>query len=149
MLERTLIALAIVFFLLLARYGILWLQRQVQQRSRKPALVASLRALGLRDGPAIVAFATAECAQCQLLQKPALNELQTLVPGVQILQVDAVAHPEVAAAFGVLTVPTTVVLDGQQRPAATNNGYAPAAKLYRQLGQIMPISERGMLVPQN
>jgi thiol-disulfide isomerase/thioredoxin len=149
MLERALAALAIIALLLLARYGILWLQRRSQQGVRNPALVASLRALGLRDGPAIVAFSTSECAQCRLLQKPALNELQMLVPGVQILQVDATAHPEVAAAFGVLTVPTTVVLDGQQRPVATNNGYAPAARLYQQIDRIMPVPEKRMLVPQN
>lgn len=149
MLERTLAALAIVALLLLARYGILWLQRRAQQGGQKPALAASLRALGLRDGPAIVVFSTADCAQCQLLQKPALNELQMLIPGVQIVQVDAIAHPEVAAAFGILTVPTTVVLDGQQRPVATNNGYAPAARLYQQLGRVMPVLERKRLVPQN
>ncbi|MCC7352818.1 MAG: thioredoxin family protein [Anaerolineae bacterium] len=149
MLERTLVALAIIVLVLLARYGIRRLQRRAQQQVWNPALVASLRALGLQDGPAVVAFSTPECAQCQLLQKPALNELQALLPGVQILQVDATEHPEVATSFSVITVPTTVVLDRQQRPMATNNGYAPAARLYQQLDRVMPAPEKQALVLQN
>ena len=138
MLVRIGVALAIIALAVLARYGILWLQRRTQQRVWNPALAASLRALGLKDGPAVVAFSTPECAQCLLMQKPALIELRKLLPHLQVLQVDATIHPELASAFSVLTVPTTVVLDGQQRPVVTNNGYAPATRLYHQLGQVMP-----------
>jgi thioredoxin 1 len=47
--------------------------------------------------------------------------------------VDASAQPSVAQTFGVLTVPTTVVLDARGRPVAVNHGFTPADRLASQV----------------
>lgn len=136
--ERSLLTLAIIALLVAAHYGLWWLQRRAQRHLRSPRFAETLERWGLRKGPAIIAFSTPQCAQCQLLQKPALGEVQRLAPDVQIVQVDATAHPHLATAFGIFTVPTTVVLDEHLRPVATNNGYASADRLRRQLGRRGP-----------
>lgn len=141
MLERSLLTLAIIALLVASYYGLLWLQRRAQRHLRSPVFAETLERLGLRKGPAIIAFSTPQCAQCRLLQKPALGEVQRLAPDVQIVQVDATVHPHVAAAFGIFTVPTTVVLDERLRPVATNNGYASADRLWRQLGRHGPAAD--------
>lgn len=87
--------------------------------------------------PAIVYFTTPGCIPCQTQQKPALARLQqTLGGGVHIIQVDAAADPEAAARWGVMTAPTTFVLDGQGKPGAVNYGVATTETLLRQLQQV-------------
>lgn len=73
---------------------------------------------------------------------------------VQEREIDAllIAHPDVAiradhapsglsARFGVLTVPTTVVLDGAGRPRAVNYGLARRETLERQLALLGRLEE--------
>jgi thioredoxin-like negative regulator of GroEL len=88
------------------------------------------------DGrPTIVAFSTPSCAICKSAQAPALNALvDRLGPrSVRVIQVDAAERPHVAAAFGILTVPTTVVLANNGQVATTNNGFAPLDRLAQQV----------------
>lgn len=87
------------------------------------------------DGrPAVVVFSTPGCAACRTAQKPALASLEhRTAGGVRVLEVDAAAQPEMAQAFGVLTVPATAVLDRTGRVAALNHGFAPADRLADQL----------------
>ena len=49
------------------------------------------------------------------------------------VHVDAAHQPEIAGAFGILTVPSTVVLDPDGRVAAVNHGFASTQQLVRQL----------------
>lgn len=134
MAERIVLAVTLLLLIFLARYGIHRWQRWTQRRRWDAAATTALQALGLGDGPVILTFSTPECAQCHLMQEPALNELLRLEPGVQVRHIDAVERVDLASAFGVLTVPTTVVLDARHRPVATNNGYTPAARLRQQVG---------------
>jgi thiol-disulfide isomerase/thioredoxin len=88
------------------------------------------------DGrPTVVAFSTPACAVCRSAQTPALQALEQQLGGaaVRILKVDAARQPDVADAFGVLTVPTTVVLTPSGRVATTNNGFAPLDRLAEQV----------------
>ena len=88
------------------------------------------------DGrPTIVAFSTPSCAVCKSAQMPALNELvDRLGPeSVRVIQVNAAERPHVAAAFGILTVPTTIVLANDGQVATTNNGFAPLDRLAQQV----------------
>ena len=90
------------------------------------------------DRPTIVYFSTAACGRCRD-QARALEDLDASLFGqVQVRKVDALAEPGLAAAYDVLTVPTTVVLDGAARPRAVNYGYAPASKLEAQLREVLP-----------
>jgi len=89
----------------------------------------------LPDGrPTVVAFSTPSCAACWTAQKPALAALQERVrDGVRVIAVDAAQQPRVARAFGVLTVPATVVLDQSGGVLAANQGFATADRLAAQL----------------
>jgi thioredoxin-like negative regulator of GroEL len=88
------------------------------------------------DGrPTVVAFSTPSCTACQTAQRPALAALEARAGGrVRVLHVDAAARPEVARAFGVMTVPATTVLDERGAVVAANQGFATADELAGQLG---------------
>jgi thiol-disulfide isomerase/thioredoxin len=88
------------------------------------------------DGrPTVVAFSTPGCAACRSAQRPALAALEEWTGGgVRVIQVDAADRPEVAQAFGILTVPATVVLDAGGAVVGANQGFATAERLARQLG---------------
>lgn len=87
------------------------------------------------ERPMIVAFSTPGCAACHTAQKPALAALEERAPGaVRVIHVDAAARPEVARAFGVMTVPATVVLDARGAVVAANQGFATTERLAEQVG---------------
>jgi thiol-disulfide isomerase/thioredoxin len=88
------------------------------------------------DGRAsVVAFSTPSCAACHVAQAPALDALSRQLGdiAVRVLKVDAAERPEVAKQFGVLTVPTTVVLAANGRVAAVNHGFASTDRLAAQV----------------
>lgn len=108
-------------------------------RSKPPEQLWS--ALGTRpDGrPTIVAFSTPSCAACWSAQKPALAALESRAPElVRVIHVDSAERPEVARAFGVLTVPATVVLAGSGAVLAANQGFATEQRLADQAGLADP-----------
>ena len=88
------------------------------------------------DGrPTVVAFSTPGCAACWSAQKPALAALQQRARDrIRLIEIDAAEQPRVAHAFGVLTVPATVVLDGSGAVLAANQGFATVDGLAAQLG---------------
>jgi len=87
------------------------------------------------DGrPTVVAFSTPGCAACWTAQKPALAALEVRARNrVRVIAVDAVEQPEVARAFGVMTVPATVVLDQSGGVLAASQGFATTDQLAAQL----------------
>ncbi len=93
----------------------------------------------LRPGvPAIVYFTTPTCAPCKTQQRPALSRLLEELGDkrVQVIEVNALEQPDVADRWGVLSVPTTFVLDPQGRPQQVNYGVAGTEKLRQQLKHI-------------
>jgi thiol-disulfide isomerase/thioredoxin len=111
--------------------------RRRLRRLRAAGPEALWAALGTEpDGrPTVVAFATPSCTVCRTAQKPALAALEGQAAGaVRVIQVDASDRPEVARAFGILTVPATVVLDGRGAVVAANQGFATAERLAVQAG---------------
>ena len=89
-----------------------------------------------RGGPVVVAFSTASCGVCRTAQKPALRALAARIENVRIIEIDAGQRPEVARTFGVVTVPTTVLLGKDGNLIAANNGFAPLERLLDQLGAV-------------
>jgi thioredoxin-like negative regulator of GroEL len=88
------------------------------------------------DGRAsVVAFSTPSCAACHLAQAPALDALRRQLgeTAVRVLKVNAADRPDVAKQFGVLTVPTTVVMAANGRVAAINHGFASTDRLAAQV----------------
>lgn len=121
-------------FLLLVGVGTLawraWRARTLQ-RLQVSELPGPLAALDLRV-PMLLYFTADHCAQCKLQQAPVLEQLYRDFQ-VPVHTIDAVAEPELARFFNVVTVPTTVVLDTQRRPAAINYGLASLPRLQEQL----------------
>lgn len=108
-----------------------WLRLRVQ-RLAEVALPEALQQLVQPGRPAILYFTTDSCVQCRLQQAPALERLAADT-GIPVHRVDAVTQSDLTAFYGVMTVPTTVVLDPQRRPKAINYGLTPLQKLQEQV----------------
>ena len=116
--------------ILVSGYAIylIWNRFQVA-RLRKPLK-------GLEDfqpgSPAILYFTTPDCQPCKTVQRPALERL-TVEWGVQVIEVDATVRPDLSDYWGVLSVPTTFVMDSKGQPRAINHGLASTEKLLLQM----------------
>jgi thiol-disulfide isomerase/thioredoxin len=110
-------------------------QRQIRKTSemyivRDPVLAH------FREGkPAIVYFTTPQCIPCKTIQRPALDLIEKEL-GVQVFKIDATEDPDAAERWGVMSVPTTFILDSTGVTRDVNNGVADANKLKRQLSVI-------------
>lgn len=96
--------------------------------SDAPEAVAHL----IDDGPALLYFTTETCAQCRFQQTPILRQLEASA-AIPVRTFDAIEHEQLARHYGILTVPTTVLLDRSRRPVAINHGLAPLHKLREQV----------------
>ncbi|MBX5456008.1 MAG: thioredoxin family protein [Thermogemmatispora sp.] len=135
--------------LLVLLAALLWafivLGRRFVERQRRAALAAPALATGLQSGSGtsnppvrILLFSSAECQQCHRLQKPALRQVQAARGDlVRVIEVDAPTEPQLTARYRVLTLPTTVVLDGQGKAQAVNYGFAPAGRLLAQIDDVL------------
>lgn len=86
------------------------------------------------DRPTIVYFTTTDCAPCKTVQRPALEVLTALFgERLQVIEIDAVERPDLAKTFGVMSVPTTFLLDSCGQARYVNNGVARVEKLMEQL----------------
>ncbi len=92
----------------------------------------------IRPGiPAILYFTTPTCVPCKTIQRPALAKLQErLGDSIQVIEVDAAAQPELANYWGVLSVPTTFIIDRRGRPRRVNHGVSGADKLKKQIEEV-------------
>lgn len=109
-----------------------WRRRRVL-RLGAADLVAAYRLNGARA--LVLSFVTPECAPCKTVQRPALRALEQRFPGqVVVAEVDALQERQLAARFGILTVPSTVVIASDGRVCAVNSGAAAADRLARQIG---------------
>jgi len=89
-----------------------------------------------RDVATIVYFTTPMCIPCKTQQLPALKILQSELgdESIQIVQIDATEDLSAAERWGVMSAPTTFVLDNMFQPKHINHGVADVNKLKRQLG---------------
>lgn len=126
-LTRTLIAAALTGVGLLAYR--LW--RAVSLRQARTA-VRDLA--GWQSGrPTVVYFTAPGCVPCRTVQRPALERLTNRHQRVTVIEIDASARPDLADRWGVLSVPTTFVLDPAGQPVHANHGVTPEHLLERQL----------------
>lgn len=128
MIERLLILALIAAALLLLWLALRWRSR----RYRRGGALDLLRTGSRR--PLVMAFSTPECVPCRTQQRPALAELQRRFPGrVEVREVDATVQPHLAERFGIMTVPSTVVVDLFGRVVAINHGMTRWEKLAVQM----------------
>lgn len=129
---RFLLALAIAA----AGFGIYQLaSRGVLMRARNAGRKSPV---GQPGQPAILYFTTPDCAPCKTIQRPALNQVKALLgEKLTVVEVNAYENPETAREWGVLSVPTTFILDERGIPRHVNHGATPAGKLIRQLQDLV------------
>ena len=109
-----------------------WRRRRLMRAGAADLLVAFDAA---RAGALVLAFTTPECVPCKTIQRPALEDLEQRYPGRLVFrEVDAARSPELVRRFGILTVPSTVVIGSDGEIRAINNGTATAERLAAQIG---------------
>jgi thiol-disulfide isomerase/thioredoxin len=83
--------------------------------------------------PTLLYFTTPTCAPCKTIQRPAIERLQQLAGDrLQVVEINAASQPEIARQWGVLSVPTTFVLDAAGKPRYVNHGVTPVDKLLKE-----------------
>jgi thioredoxin 1 len=88
----------------------------------------------LPNKPVIVYFTTPDCAPCKTIQRPALNKLSSLMGDkLHVVEIDATQRPDLAKQWGVMSVPTTFLLNARGEARYVNNGVARVEKLMEQL----------------
>lgn len=88
----------------------------------------------LPNKPVIVYFTTPDCAPCKTVQRPALNRVRQLLgESLEVVEIDATQRPDLAKTWGVMSVPTTFLLDARGEARYVNNGVTRAEKLMEQL----------------
>jgi hypothetical protein len=80
--------------------------------------------------PTVLYFYGPACAACAS-QKSALETLS-----VNVVPIDAACEPDLASWAGVMTIPSTAIVDPARRLRAVNHGFKPAAGLSEQLAAI-------------
>ncbi|MDQ3006162.1 MAG: thioredoxin family protein [Chloroflexota bacterium] len=84
--------------------------------------------------PVIVYFTTPDCVPCKTVQRPALDHIRNLLgEKLQVIEIDAFERPDLAKTWGVMSVPTTFLLDARGEARYVNNGVARAEKLMEQI----------------
>jgi thiol-disulfide isomerase/thioredoxin len=149
--ERIVLVLALAAVLAVAVFAARsWTRRRLQ------ALQAggpNWQALGVEpDGRrTVIAFSTSSCAACHEAQVPAiaLAREQLGAEAVRVIKIDAARQPAAARAFGILTVPSTVVVSSHgDQIVAVNQGFAPSARLVQQLRQAETFGRQGGVRPR-
>jgi thiol-disulfide isomerase/thioredoxin len=84
--------------------------------------------------PAILFFTMSGCVPCKTFQHPAiLRAKNALGDRFQIIEIDVQEQPDLAEKWGVLSVPTTFILNAQGKACHVNHGTTTAEKLIEQL----------------
>lgn len=125
--------LVLAIGILLMGWGV---ARLIQARMLKQAKKISRHLEGWAPGiPTIVYFTTPDCVVCKTAQRPNLNRLKDKMGGqLQVIEINALEKPDLAQQWGVLSVPTTFILDAQGSPQYVNFGATPADTLQEQIG---------------
>jgi hypothetical protein len=129
---RMVIALAIIAVSFLA-----W--RIINQRSLRAAGASGKESDTLPEGfvpgkPGVLSFGSPDCRSCVYAQKPALRKLSgELGESVQILEFDVTQRPELAKRYGILSIPTLLIVDADGAARRMNHGFVASAELRKQL----------------
>lgn len=121
-------ALAVVLAVLAAgSLWVAWAGRRAAQRDARD-LLATFGAMP--SGVPMLAFTTPDCRSCRTIQGPALRALTHRHPDrIAVEEVNALEATGLARRFGILTVPSTVVIGPGGELRAVNHGAVSAERL--------------------
>ena len=126
MIERILMAGMLIIVGVVTYRGWLWRkQRRAAQAARRSGAMGRSR---------LLVFTSPTCAPCKLQQLPIIDRL--LVDWrdqIEVEVIDVTEQPEVAAQYGVWSLPTTIVLNARREVVAINQGVAHERQLREQL----------------
>lgn len=87
--------------------------------------------------PSILYFMTPYCQPCRIIQRPELKKLEEILnKRIHIIEINAVEEKELADYWGVLSVPTTFIIDSGGQPRQINHGVTSTEKLLKQLVKV-------------
>lgn len=136
--ERVAIAIVLIGLGWLGYQGFNWwsLRRAANLVGQSDPLLTAF----LPGRPAILYFTSVNCVACRTTQKPMLNQLQSAIgeDSVQIIQIDVDQEADAATRWGVMSLPTTYILDPNGTPQSVNYGVASTQKLRKQLEAVNP-----------
>jgi thiol-disulfide isomerase/thioredoxin len=88
--------------------------------------------------PVILYFTTPNCAPCKTIQRPVIERIQAQHgESLEVVEIDASTETDMAGRWGVMSVPTTFVIDPQGRPRYVNHGVTTAKKLANQVEELL------------
>lgn len=134
MLERLFIVLALsllgVALYQLSRWWMIRRTRQFEQTD--DPILSKLNG----NAPALVYFTADFCMACKSQQVPAIHRLRKeWGDDLQYIQIDAEAQPELAKKWGVMSLPTTFIIDREGKTHSVNYGVTQTAQLNQQVLQ--------------
>ncbi|MEA2644954.1 MAG: hypothetical protein QOE92_37 [Chloroflexota bacterium] len=111
---------------------------QVWAAQRRRRRVNVMTEPGLSEGRRTVLFFTGEyCTVCHYRQRPAIEALQGEMNGtLRVVELDAARETALVKRFGVLSLPTTVILAADGTVGAVNYGFAPRDQLRAQVASV-------------
>jgi len=147
MVERAIVLAVVAVAVAATVRAVRWWSRRGVAGLRMAPAEGLWKALGTTpDGrPSLVVFSTPSCTVCRSAQYPAVETVEaTFGSALRILRVDLSRQPAAAAAFKVLTAPSTALLTSAGRVGSFNHGFAPAEQLSAQLSALgaSPASSR-------
>ena len=89
----------------------------------------------LASGVTLVQFSSEYCAPCRATAR-VLEELAGERPDIAHVELDVAERPELAARFGILQTPTTLVLDGSGHVRARIGGAVRREQLAAELARL-------------
>lgn len=123
-------ALALVIILIgTAAYSLVNRYRLVRAKDKVFTLFNTLP-----NKPVIVYFTTPSCVPCKTVQRPAIDKVSRMLgEDLKVVEIDATQRPDLANRWGVMSVPTTFLLDARGQARYVNNGVTRAEKLIQQI----------------
>ena len=121
--------------IILVGISLYWLANRLilaRARNKVPGLVRARP-----GGPVLLYFTTPACVPCKTIQRPEIQQVkEQLGEDLQVIEIDASEQPEVASKWGVMSVPTTFIIDAKGEPRHVNHGVTTADKLLKQYRKI-------------
>jgi|ERR1035437_2367991 thiol-disulfide isomerase/thioredoxin len=123
-----------ILFLLIGGLVLFWAVINFRSLFWKKTVIRNRVFPELTQGTATLLFFTGEyCTICKVRQAPAISKLQQeSKTDFKVIEIDA-ANSKLSQSFGILSLPSTVLLDTQGHAQAINYGFATTEQLHQQL----------------